>query len=112
MQTVYGLNRTKSLEVCKLFNYNLATRVASLNSFDVLEIRKFIENSYKYDSFVQREFYVNIAHVKKIKSYRGLRHFQNLPVRGQRTHTNARTQKSKNKKKKGTRVEARKTLKK
>lgn len=96
---MYGLNLTKSLEICKKFNYSLTTRVSNLTSFDILEMRKFIELAYKYENFVQREFFLNIAHLKKIKSYRGLRHFQNLPVRGQRTHTNACTQKMKNRKK-------------
>lgn len=93
MQNIYGIGKTKAKRVCYYFNYNLTVKVGSLSNFELFEIKKFIESNYKADSIIKREIFLNISHLKKIRTYKGLRHYENLPVRGQRTHTNAKTQK-------------------
>jgi small subunit ribosomal protein S13 len=80
--------------VCYFFNYNLNAKAGSLSNFELFEIRKHIESNFKLDSIIKREIFLNISHLKKIRTYKGLRHYENLPVRGQRTHTNAKTQKT------------------
>ena len=91
---IYGIGRTKSNEILKASGVNPDTRVKDLTEDDVIKIREVIDkNGYKVEGDLRRETALNIKRLMEIGCYRGLRHRKNLPVRGQRTKTNARTRK-------------------
>ena len=89
---IYGIGRTLSNKILKKVNINPDTRVKDLTDEQVNEIRKEITN-YTVEGDLRREVALDIKRLKEIGCYRGLRHRRNLPVRGQRTKTNARTRK-------------------
>lgn len=93
---VYGIGRAKAEELVKLVNINPATRVKDLTDVQIAQIAKVVEDKYKVEGELRQEVYRNIKRLKDIKSYRGLRHKLGLPVRGQRTRTNAVTRKGRN----------------
>ena len=89
---IYGIGKTLSNKILKKVNINPDTRVKDLTDEQVNEIRKEITN-YTVEGDLRREVALDIKRLKEIGCYRGLRHRKNLPVRGQRTKTNARTRK-------------------
>ena len=89
---VYGIGRTSSNKILKEAGVNPDTRVKDLTDEEVNKIRKAMED-YKVEGDLRREVALNIKRLTEIGCYRGLRHRRGLPVRGQRTKTNARTRK-------------------
>ena len=90
---IYGIGRTKSNEILAKTGVNPDTRVKDLTEEEVIKIREVIDKEYKVEGDLRREQALNIKRLMEIGCYRGLRHRKNLPVRGQRTKTNARTRK-------------------
>lgn len=90
---IYGIGRTRSGEVLAKCEINPDTRVRDLTDDEVAKIRDVLENEYKIEGDLRREVAMNIKRLEEIGSYRGRRHRAGLPVRGQRTKTNARTRK-------------------
>lgn len=91
----FSVGPKRALLICSNFGFSRFTRGLELSEIDWLEIKEFIEINYGLKSFMQREEIRNIETYKKLRTYRGLCHVLHLPVRGQRTHTNAQTQKNK-----------------
>ena len=92
---IYGIGPTTANEICKIVGISDDKRVNKLTDEEVLKIRKHIENKYKIEGDLRSEVSLNVKRLTDLGTYRGLRHRQKLPVRGQRTHTNARTRKGK-----------------
>ena len=90
---IYGIGRSQSNTILKAASVSPDTKVRELNDDEVNKIRKVIEELYRVEGDLRKEISVNIKRLMEIGSYRGLRHRRGLPVRGQRTHTNARTRK-------------------
>lgn len=90
---IYGIGPTRSKEILSAANVSPDKRVRDLTDSDVSALREFIIQNYKVEGDLRREVQLNIKRLIEIGSYRGLRHRRNLPVRGQRTRTNARTRK-------------------
>lgn len=90
---IYGIGRTRSGEVLAKCEINPDTRMRDLTDDEVAKIRDVLENEYKIEGDLRREVAMNIKRLEEIGSYRGRRHRAGLPVRGQRTKTNARTRK-------------------
>ena len=90
---VYGIGRTSSNKILAEAGINPDTRVKDLTEDEVIKIREIIDKNYKVEGYLRRETALNIKRLMEIGCYRGLRHRKNLPVRGQRTKTNARTRK-------------------
>ncbi len=90
---IYGIGRTKSNEILKTAGVNPDTRVKDLTEDEVIKIREVIDKGYKVEGDLRRDIALDIKRLMEIGCYRGLRHRKNLPVRGQRTKTNARTRK-------------------
>lgn len=90
---VYGVGPARAKETLAATNVNPATRVKDLTEAEVARLREFVENTYKLEGELRAEVASNIKRLMDIGCYRGLRHRRGLPVRGQRTRTNARTRK-------------------
>jgi small subunit ribosomal protein S13 len=90
---IYGLGRTRALEACKGTRLNPNTRVRDLSDEEVVRLREWIDSHYKVEGDLRREVAQDIKRKIEIGCYQGIRHRRSLPVRGQRTHTNARTRK-------------------
>ena len=90
---IYGIGLTPSQEIIKTTGVNPDTRVRDLTEEEVAKLREAIDKGYKVEGDLRREEQLNIKRLIEIGSYRGRRHRQGLPVRGQRTKTNARTRK-------------------
>jgi small subunit ribosomal protein S13 len=90
---IYGIGRTRSLSLLHRANVNADKKVADLTEDEVNRIRTLIENEGSVEGDLRKELSMNIKRLIEMGSYRGLRHRRGLPVRGQRTHTNARTRK-------------------
>ena len=90
---IYGIGRAQSNRILSAAAINLDTRVRELNDDEINKIRKLIEEQHRVEGDLRKEASFNIKRLMEIGSYRGLRHRRGLPVRGQRTHTNARTRK-------------------
>ncbi len=90
---LYGIGDTKAAEICQATNIDASTRVKDLTDSEVAELRNYIEDNFKIEGDLRREVNQNIKRKMEIGCYQGLRHRRGLPVRGQRTHTNARTRK-------------------
>ncbi|PJF47753.1 MAG: 30S ribosomal protein S13 [Chloroflexi bacterium] len=90
---IYGIGRSLAKEILARTNINPATRVKDLTEAEAATLREIVEKEYKVEGDLRREVQLNIKRLIEIGSYRGLRHKRNLPVRGQRTRTNARTRK-------------------
>jgi small subunit ribosomal protein S13 len=90
---IYGVGRTRSQQTLAACGINPDTRVRDLSDEEVKRLRDFIDASYKVEGDLRREVAQNIKRKVEINSYQGIRHRRGLPVRGQRTHTNARTRK-------------------
>jgi small subunit ribosomal protein S13 len=92
---IYGIGTPIAGRILKQTGVNAARRVHELTDDEVNRLRRVIENQYKVEGALRTEVSMNIKRLMDIGSYRGLRHRRGLPVRGQRTHTNARTLKGK-----------------
>ena len=90
---IYGLGSTRSKLICELAEVSGDVRVRDLTEDDVRKIRRAIEQNFRVEGDLRREVAQNIKRKIDIGSYQGVRHRRGLPVRGQRTHTNARTRK-------------------
>ncbi len=90
---IHGIGRTKAKELCQALEIGDARRVNDLTDAEVLRIREFIDANLTVEGDLRRETQMNIKRLMDLGCYRGLRHRRGLPVRGQRTHTNARTRK-------------------
>ena len=90
---IYGIGRTASTRILTEAAVNLDTKVRELNDDEINKIRKLIEEQHRVEGDLRKDTSFNIKRLMEIGSYRGLRHRRGLPVRGQRTHTNARTRK-------------------
>lgn len=90
---IYGLGRTTANEVLSKTGVNPDTRVRDLTEEEVTKLREVIDHDYKVEGDLRRDESLNVKRLIEIGSYRGLRHRRGLPVRGQRTKTNARTRK-------------------
>ena len=92
---VYGVGRSTSRIILQQLDIDLDTKVRDLQDSEVVRIRQFIDANFTVEGDLRREVAQNIKRKIEIGSYQGLRHRRGLPVRGQRTHTNARTRKGK-----------------
>lgn len=92
---IYGIGRKKAEEICQKTGISEDKRVNALTDEEVLKIRELIDSDYHVEGDLRREVSLNIKRLMDLGCYRGLRHRKGLPVRGQRTHTNARTRKGK-----------------
>lgn len=90
---IYGIGRSRSNKILAKAAIDVDRRVKDLSSAEVDAIRKIIQDEGNYEGDLRRDVGMAIKRLKEIGCYRGLRHIRNLPVRGQRTHTNARTRK-------------------
>ncbi len=94
---IYGIGRTSAEEICKKCSVDPDAKINSLSAEVLAELRKVIENDYTVEGRLRSQTQLNIKRLMDIGCYRGLRHRKGLPVRGQRTKTNARTRKGKKK---------------
>ena len=90
---IFGIGRTSALQICEKAEIDRNLKTDSLSDGEVVRLREIIEQGYKVEGDRRREVSQNIKMLMDIGCYRGLRHRRGLPVRGQRTHTNARTRK-------------------
>ena len=90
---IYGVGRSVAEQVCEAASIDPSTRVRDLTDTEVNSLRTHIEGSLKVEGDLRREVSQNIKRKMEIGCYQGIRHSRGLPVRGQRTHTNARTRK-------------------
>ena len=93
LQYIHGIGSAKAREIVAKVGIEDARRVNQLTDAEVLQIRETIDRDYQVEGDLRRETSVNIKRLMDLACYRGLRHRKGLPVRGQRTHTNARTRK-------------------
>jgi small subunit ribosomal protein S13 len=92
---IHGIGRTKALEIADKLGIDHTRRIQDLSDAEVLQIRETIDADHTVEGDLRRETAMNIKRLMDLACYRGLRHRKGLPVRGQRTHTNARTRKGK-----------------
>jgi small subunit ribosomal protein S13 len=90
---IYGIGRSRSNEILAHTGVDPDTQSKDLTEAETTRLREFIDKSYRVEGDLRREVTQNIRRLKDINCYRGIRHRRNLPVRGQRTRTNARTRK-------------------
>ena len=95
LRYIYGIGPVNALEICARVAIEPQKRVNQLTDAEILRIREDIDKNYKVEGDLRREVAINIKRLMDLGCYRGLRHRKGLPVRGQRTHTNARTRKGK-----------------
>ncbi len=93
LRYIHGIGPAKAKEICEKTGIADERRVSDLTDAEVLKIREAIDSDYVVEGDLRRERAVNIKRLMDLGLYRGLRHRRGLPVRGQRTHTNARTRK-------------------
>jgi len=90
---IHGIGRTKAKDICAKVGLPPERRVAELTDQEVIQIREVIDNDFTVEGDLRREVAMNIKRLMDLGCYRGVRHRKGLPLRGQRTHTNARTRK-------------------
>ena len=93
LRYIYGIGPMRATAICSKVGIPADRRVNQLTDAEVLQIRETIDRDYQVEGDLRRETAVNIKRLMDLACYRGLRHRKGLPVRGQRTHTNARTRK-------------------
>ncbi|MFA6775933.1 MAG: 30S ribosomal protein S13 [Sphaerochaetaceae bacterium] len=94
---IYGIGRKTAMDICEKSKINPDVNINTLSNDDLATLRKVIDENYKVEGRLRTETALNIKRLMDIGCYRGLRHRKGLPVRGQRTRTNARTRKGKKK---------------
>ena len=92
---IHGIGRTTAVQIADKLGIDQTRRVQDLTDAEVVQIREAIDANHQVEGDLRRETAMNIKRLMDLRSYRGLRHRNGLPVRGQRTHTNARTRKGK-----------------
>lgn len=97
---IYGIGRKSSQDICNTLQVPETRRVKDLTDLEILKIREFIEKHFRVEGDLRSEVMRNIKRLMDLKTYRGLRHRAKLPLRGQRTKSNARTRKGSSKGKK------------
>ncbi len=97
LRYIFGVGPTRSLEILQKANIDAAVRANKLSEEEVSRIAGIIESDYIVEGQLRRQIQQNIARLREIRCYRGIRHIRGLPVRGQRTRTNARTRKGRKK---------------
>jgi small subunit ribosomal protein S13 len=95
LQYIHGIGKKNAAEICQKTGLSESKRVHQLSEAEVIKIREIIDRDYTVEGDLRREVSLNIKRLVDLGCYRGLRHRKRLPVRGQRTHTNARTRKGK-----------------
>ena len=90
---ITGIGSTSAKAICEAVGIDETRRVNELSDAEVLKVREHIDENYTVEGDLRREVQMNVKRLMDLGCYRGLRHRRNLPVRGQRTHTNARTRK-------------------
>lgn len=90
---IHGIGHASARRVCEAVGIDQSRRVNELSDSEVLQIREHIDSNLSVEGDLRREVQMNVKRLMDLGCYRGLRHRRNLPVRGQRTHTNARTRK-------------------
>ncbi len=95
LRYIFGIGPTNAMEICERISVDPTKRVNQLTEAEILKVREDIDKHYKVEGDLRREIAMNIKRLMDLGCYRGLRHRKGLPVRGQRTHTNARTRKGK-----------------
>ncbi len=90
---IFGIGRTRAKQICAKVGLLPQRRVNELTDSEVIQIREIIDRDYRVEGDLRREVAINVKRLMDLGCYRGLRHRRGLPVRGQRTHTNARTRK-------------------
>ena len=95
LQYLHGIGPTRANQICKALKLKDGLRAKDLTDEDVIKISNYIEQNFKVEGDVRREVAMNIKRLQDLKTYRGIRHRNRLPVRGQRTQTNARTRQGK-----------------
>ena len=93
LQYIHGIGPKKAAEICEKVSIPAERRVNELTDAEVIQVRETIDRDYVVEGDLRREVAMNIKRLMDLGNYRGLRHRRGLPVRGQRTHTNARTRK-------------------
>lgn len=93
LQYIHGIGNAKAKEIVEKVSIPESRRVSQLTDQEVLQLREVIDRDYVVEGDLRREVSMNIKRLMDLGCYRGLRHRRSLPVRGQRTHTNARTRK-------------------
>jgi small subunit ribosomal protein S13 len=91
LRYIYGIGPFRATEIIEKAQINPAIRVKDISEAEVAKLRAIIDRDYKVEGDLRREIGMNIKRLQEIGTYRGFRHRRNLPVRGQRTRTNART---------------------
>lgn len=91
---IYGIGQTSAKKICQIANVDPDKRVQDLSEDDFTRIRNVLEKNFKIEGELKGEVNRNIKRLMDIQCYRGIRHIRGLPVRGQRTHSNARTKRS------------------
>ena len=92
---IFGIGKKISNDICKDASVDMSKRVSELNDEELNKIRELIDNKIMVEGDLRRKISIDIKRLNDLGCYRGLRHRKKLPVRGQRTHTNARTRKGK-----------------
>ena len=95
LQYIHGIGQKNAADILEKVKIPVDRRVSQLSDQEVLQIREVIDRDYMVEGDLRREVSINIKRLMDLGAYRGLRHRKQLPVRGQRTHTNARTRKGK-----------------
>ena len=95
IQYIYGIGDHYAEKICKELNIDRSKRVNNLTEDEVLKVRELIDKNYSVEGDLRRDISLNIKRLRDLGTYRGTRHRKKLPVRGQRTHSNARTRKGK-----------------
>ena len=93
LRYIHGIGPSNAKDICGKVGIDEARRVNQLSESEVIQIREIIDRDYVVEGDLRREVAMNIKRLMDLGTYRGLRHRKSLPVRGQRTHTNARTRK-------------------
>ena len=93
MTRIHGIGHSSANDICDAVGISASRRINELSDAEVMILREHIDSNYVVEGNCRREVQMNIKRMMDIGSYRGLRHRRGLPVRGQRTHTNARTRK-------------------
>ena len=95
LRYIYGIGPAHAQQICAALKIPETMRAKDLSDADIASISNYIEQNFKVEGDVRRDVQMNIKRLQDLKTYRGLRHRNRLPVRGQRTQTNARTRKGK-----------------